>query len=207
MTALPLALDAASVAVFALTGALRASRAQLDIIGFIFLAALTAVGGGTLRDLLLGRTPVFWIEAPGLVGVAAAVAVATFFAAHVLESRIKVIVWADAVALSVAVAAGLLAAAAADQPPLIQVTMGVITGCFGGLMRDVVVGEVPLVLRAGELYVSAAFAGAVTAVALLQVSPGPVGPLLAGAAVVLALRAGSLTLGWRLPVYRARPPR
>ena len=84
--------------------------------------------------------------------------------------------------------------------------MGIATGCFGGLMRDVVCNEVPLVLKQGELYVTAAFAGALAAVLALQLLP--VGPaLLLCAAVTFALRAGSLTFGWRLPVYKPRPPR
>ena len=95
----PVALDLASVVVFALTGALVASRAQLDIVGFIFLACLTAVGGGTIRDLLLGRDPVFWISTPVYVLLAAASAVVVFFTAHLLESRYKVLVWLDALDL------------------------------------------------------------------------------------------------------------
>ena len=94
-------LDHASVFVFALTGALVASRAQLDIVGFVFIAALTAVGGGTLRDLLLDRG-VFWIAAPQYIGLAALAAVLVFFTAHRLESRVRAIAWLDACALAVA---------------------------------------------------------------------------------------------------------
>ncbi|MCZ8152560.1 MAG: TRIC cation channel family protein, partial [Rhodobacteraceae bacterium] len=103
-TILPV-LDYASVAVFALTGALVASRSQLDIVGFIFIACLTAVGGGTLRDVILGRPPV-WIGDPALLAVAALAAVLVFFGAHLLESRYRAIEWLDAFALAVAVPAG-----------------------------------------------------------------------------------------------------
>ncbi len=82
-----LVLDTASVFVFALTGALAASRAQLDIVGFLFFAALTAVGGGTVRDLLLDRNPVFWIERPGIMLVAAAAAILVYFTAHLERSQ------------------------------------------------------------------------------------------------------------------------
>ena len=102
----PLALlDYASVLIFALTGALVASRAQLDVVGFAFLACLTALGGGTMRDLLLDRT-VLWIGDPTYLGVACAAALLVFFTAHLLESRYRAILWLDAAALSVAGAAG-----------------------------------------------------------------------------------------------------
>ena len=100
------ALDYLSALVFAITGALVASRRQLDLTGFIFMAAMTAVGGGTLRDLVLGRAPVFWVERPGLVLAAAATAFAVFWTAHRLESRYRWLLWLDAVALAIAVPAG-----------------------------------------------------------------------------------------------------
>ena len=199
------ALDYASVAVFALTGALVASRAQLDIVGFIFIACLTAVGGGTVRDVLINREPVFWIGNPGYLAVAAGAAALVFLAAPRLESRYRVLLWLDACALAVAVPAGVGVALDAGLGWPVVVVMGMITGCLGGLMRDVVCNEVPLVLKAGEIYVTAAFAGAVAAVALT--AAGISGALPACAAVTFALRAGSVAFGWRLPVYRSRPPR
>ncbi|MCA8878988.1 MAG: trimeric intracellular cation channel family protein [Rhodobacteraceae bacterium] len=203
----PLTLDLAAVIVFALTGALAASRAQLDIVGFMFFACLTGVGGGTVRDLLLGRDPVFWVGAPSYIVIAAAAAVVVFFTAHHLENRLKALVWLDAVALAVAVAAGVAVALGQTDRRFIQVLMGIVTGCMGGLMRDVVAGAVPLVLKQGELYVTAAFAGAAAGVATLALDTHPALPLLACIAVTFALRAGSIAFGWRLPVYKARPPR
>ena len=199
-------LDFASVFVFALTGALAASRAQLDIVGFLFFAALTAVGGGTVRDVLLDRNPVFWMERPEVLLVAAVAAVLVFFTAHLVESRANWLTWLDAIALSIAVSAGLAVALGAGQTGMVAPIMGVLTGTFGGLMRDVVANEVPMVLRQGELYVTAAFAGAVAGWLLFEVF-GTEMALTSAAAVTLGLRAGSLWLGWRLPVYRARPPR
>lgn len=201
------ALDLASALVFAVTGALVAARAQLDPVGFVFVACLTAVGGGTLRDLLLGREPVFWIADPAPVAVAGTVAIAVFFTHHLVASRMAVIVWLDAVALSVAVAAGVGVAHGLDLPVWTQLVMGVVTGCFGGLMRDVVCNEVPLVLKAGELYVTAALAGAAAAV-LAREAVGEGGLSLAACMVTtFALRAGSVRFGWRLPGWRERPPR
>lgn len=206
MTGLLPLLDLASVAVFALTGALVASRAQLDVVGFIFVAVLTALGGGTLRDVMLSREPV-WIGQPYLLLVAAVAAVVVFLGAHRLESRYKALEWLDAFALAVAVPAGVGVAFAEGLGWPVVLVMGMVTGCMGGLMRDVVCNEVPLVLKQGELYVTCAFAGALAAVVLVALGV-PAGVALAFCGgVVLVLRAGSLALGWRLPVYRARPPR
>lgn len=200
-------LDYASVLVFAITGALVASRAQLDLVGFAFIACLTALGGGTLRDLLLDRNPIFWIDNPTYLGVAAFASMIVFFTAHLLESRYRTLIWLDSFALAVAVAAGAGVALSLDQSPTIIVLMGMITGCMGGLMRDVVVGEVPLVLTQGELYVTAAFAGSATAVVTRSFVGDDAIALFAGACVTWVLRAGSLYFGWNLPVYKSRPPR
>lgn len=199
-------LDYASVAVFALTGALVASRAQLDIVGFIFIASLTATGGGTLRDVMLDRD-VFWIVDPTMLGVATVAAVTVFLTAHLLESRYRAILWLDACALAVAVPAGVAAATASGMGWPVILIMGMVTGCMGGLMRDVVCNEVPLVLKQGELYVTCAFAGGVAALGAEALGLTGGLALLACAAVTFTLRAGSLLFGWRLPVYRPRPPR
>jgi len=142
-------LDHAAVLVFALTGALVASRAQLDIIGFAFLAILTGVGGGTVRDVLLDRNPVFWMADPTYLGVAVIAALVVFFTAHLFESRYRVMLWLDAAAWAFAVAAGARIAEGLGQSTTIIVVMGVVTGCLGGLLRDVVANEVPLVLKQG----------------------------------------------------------
>ncbi len=199
-------LDTASVFVFALTGALAASRAQLDIVGFLFFAALTAVGGGTVRDILLDRNPVFWIEQPEILMVAATAAVIVFFTAHLMESRATWLAWLDAAALAIAVPAGLAVALATGQSGFVAPIVGVLTGTFGGLMRDVVANEVPMVLRQGELYVTAAFVGALVGW-MVSTQLGDVPALFVAGAVAFFLRAGSLAFGWRLPVYRSRPPR
>jgi uncharacterized membrane protein YeiH len=200
-------LDYSSVLVFAATGALVASRAQLDIIGFVFLASLTAVGGGTFRDVLLDRNPVFWIADPTYLFVAAATAVIVFFTAHMLESRYTVLEWLDAAALSFAVAAGSGIAVAVNAPATIVVVMGVITGCMGGLARDVVANEVPLVLKQGQLYVTCAFVGALGTSLSTQLGASALIAALVCGASTFVLRAGSIRFGWSLPVYKSRPPR
>jgi uncharacterized membrane protein YeiH len=205
MTLLAL-LDFAAVLVFALTGALVASRAQLDIVGFAFMAALTGLGGGTLRDLLLDRTPI-WIVQPVYLMIACAAAVVVFFTAHRFESRYRAILWLDAVALGVAVAAGAGIASDMAQPAIIVTVMGIATGCAGGLMRDVVANELPLVLKQGELYVTCALAGSLALLGTIALGLSGNAAAVACVLVTAGLRAGSLALGWRLPVYKSRPPR
>ena len=188
-------LDFASVLVFALSGALVASRQQLDLIGFAFIACLTAVGGGTIRDVLLNRDAVFWIAEPTYIVLAVATSVVVFFTAHRLESRLKAIVWAAGVALKL------------GHSPVIIVLMGVATGSFGGLMRDVVCNEVPLILKQGELYASAAFAGSLALVIGDYLEFQPIYTYAACGGLTFALRAGSILFGWTLPSYKSRPPR
>ena len=201
------ALDYGSVLVFALTGALVASRQQLDITGFIFMAALTAVGGGTVRDLVLGRDPVFWVAQPELIVIAAGAAFFVFWTAHLLESRYRWLLWLDAIALGVAVPAGVGVALAGDFGPVIIVIAGVITGTMGGLIRDVVGNEVPLILKGSELYLTAAFGGALAALLLVWLGlPRPMALIGCGLATFV-LRAGAMIWGWSLPAYRPRPPR
>src|SRR6056297_1043564 len=123
MSALSL-LDYASVLIFALTGALAASRKQLDLVGFAFLACLTAVGGGTLRDVLLDRNPVFWMGNPNYILIACAAALLVFITAHLVESRYRWLVWLDSFALAVAVPAGV-------SPPMQPVTIPISTTITG----------------------------------------------------------------------------
>ena len=134
-------------------------------------------------------------------------AVTVFLTAHLLESRYRAILWLDACALAVAVPAGVAAATASGMGWPVILIMGMVTGCMGGLMRDVVCNEVPLVLKQGELYVTCAFAGGVAALGAEALGLTGGLALLACAAVTFTLRAGSLLFGWRLPVYRPRPPR
>ncbi len=200
-------LDYAAVLVFALTGSLVASRAQLDVVGFCFFASLTAVGGGTLRDVLLDRNPVFWIDSPSYLGVACGAGLLVFVTAHLIESRYKVLLWLDAFALAIAVAAGSGVAQSLGQPASVVLVMGIVTGTMGGLMRDVVSNEIPLVLKKGELYVTCAFAGSAATVIASNFVQSPGLPAIACAGVTFVLRAGSMMFGWSLPVYKSRPPK
>jgi uncharacterized membrane protein YeiH len=201
-----LLLDYAGVAVFAATGALAASRKQLDIIGFLFLAAVTGTGGGTLRDVLLGHLPVFWVANPAYMLVCAAIGVIVFFTAHLVESRYRLLLWLDAVGLASYAAMGAAKGLAATGSPVIAIIMGVLTATFGGILRDLLAGE-PSVLLRPEIYVTAALAGAaVFTLATLAGASTLVAAALAFSAAFL-VRGGALRFGWTFPAYRSRPGR
>jgi uncharacterized membrane protein YeiH len=197
-------LDWFGVAVFAVTGALVASRKQMDIFGFALLATVTGIGGGSLRDLLLGQAPVFWVKEPLYVGICVAVAVVVFFTAHIPESRYRLLMWLDAVGLAffcvVGAGKGLVAG------PYIAVVMAVITASFGGIIRDVIGGESPFLLRK-EIYVTAALAGAVTFVGGIGIGIPDTVAAIAGFVVCLVIRGLGLVYGLSLPTYRTRPGR
>jgi uncharacterized membrane protein YeiH len=201
-----LLLDYAGVAVFAATGALAASRKELDIIGFLFLAAVTGTGGGTLRDVLLGHLPVFWVENPAYMLVCAAIGVLVFFTAHLVESRYRLLLWLDAVGLASYAAMGAAKGLAATGSPVIAIIMGVLTATFGGILRDLLAGE-PSVLLRPEIYVTAALTGAaVFTLATLAGATALIAAVLAFAAAFL-VRGGALRFGWTFPAYRSRPGR
>lgn len=199
------ALTWAGVAVFAAAGALTASRKQLDPIGFMLIAAVTAFGGGTVRDVVL-NIPVFWLDAPGMVMLAAAVALLVYFTAHLLERRFAVLLWSDAVGLGLFAVLGAESAQRAGASPWVAVLMGTITATFGGILRDMICGEIPLVLRR-EIYATAAALGAALFVILTAAGLGRDIAISTGALAAFLVRAAAIRLGWSLPTYRSRQGR
>lgn len=198
-------LDYAGVAVFAATGALAASRKQLDVIGFLFLASFTGIGGGTVRDVILGL-PVFWVVNPAYVLVCAAVAVLVFFTAHLVESRYKLLLWLDALGMAAYAAIGAAKGLEATGSPTVAIIMGMLTATFGGILRDLLAGE-PSVLLKPEIYVSAAMVGAgIYTLAELADLPPEVSAVVAFVAAFM-VRGGALKFGWTFPAYRSRPGR
>lgn len=200
-----LLLDYSGVAVFAATGALAASRKQVDIVGFLFFASVTGIGGGTFRDLILG-TPVFWVVNPAYVLVCAAIAVIVFFTAHLIESRYKLLLWLDAVGLAAYSVMGAAKGLAASGSATVAVITGMLTATFGGILRDLLAGE-PSVLLRPEIYVTAAITGsAVYVLADLGDVPNAVAAF-AAFAIALVIRGCAIRFGWRFPTYRSRPGR
>ena len=199
-------LDYAGVAVFAATGALAASRKQLDIIGFIFLAILAAVGGGTVRDVILGQTPVFWVSQPNYLLVASGTAILVYFTAHLVWSRYLWLLWLDTIGLAAYCVIGAAKGLALGAPAPIAVVAGVMTATFGGILRDIVAGE-PSVLMRPEIYVTAALAGASIYTVLVGAGvPASIAAIIA-VACAFVVRGGALHFGWKFPTYKARAGR
>ena len=198
-------IDFLAVAVFATTGALTASRKELDIIGFLWLAIVTGIGGGTFRDLLLGQ-PVFWIKEPAYIVIASAAALLVYVTAHIPQSRYIWILWLDAIGLAFVTILGADKALSVGASPIIAVVMGMLTASLGGIIRDIL-GHEPSILLKREIYISATIAGAVCYVGALTLGVPQIAAVILGAAVTFALRAGAIVRGWSLPTYRARPGR
>lgn len=205
MHVLPFWLDALGVFVFALSGALNASRKELDIVGFILVASVTGVGGGTLRDLLLDR-PVFWIGQPEFLLVTSVAAVLVYFTAPQIESRYRVLLWFDAMGLAIYSVLGAGIAREAGTDWSVAILMGVMTATFGGMIRDVICNETPLILRR-EVYATAAASGAATAVLLPLLGVPAEAAALSGVAAAMAIRGAALRFDLSIPTYRPRPGR
>ena len=199
-------LDWIGIVVFSLTGALVASRNQMDLVGFVLLGTVTGIGGGTLRDLLLDMHPIFWIEQPAYVLVCAAVSILGFFTAHLVQSRYRLILWLDAAGLALFAATGAERAVGAGVHPVIAVVMGVITACFGGIIRDTL-GQERSIIFSHEIYVTAALVAAATFVSVNALGVGREIAVSAALLLGFALRGGAIRFGWSLPRYRPKPPR
>lgn len=196
-------LDYFGVAVFAVTGALVASRKEMDLIGFIFLGAVTGVGGGTIRDMALGQLPVFWVREPIYLLICVVMSVLVFFTAHIPASRLRALFWLDAVGLALFSVLG--AEKALSHGPVAAAAMGLITAVMGGMIRDILGGESPVILRR-EIYATAALAGSIAFLLAIPLVPRDAA-LVVGFSAALALRGLALRFGWSLPPYRARPGR
>jgi uncharacterized membrane protein YeiH len=197
------ALDWLGIIAFTCTGALVASRKQMDVVGFVVLGTVTGIGGGTVRDVLLG-VPVFWVGEPAYLITCALVSILVFFAAHIPQSRYRYLLWLDAIGLALFAVTGAEKAAQAGADSIVAVAMGVITATFGGIVRDLLGGESPVILSR-EIYASAALAGAVVFVILTAAGASRELAVGAGFAIGLLIRAAALRYGWSLPRYRPSP--
>lgn len=197
-------LEAAGVAVFALTGALVAVRKGMDPFGFILLATVTGVGGGTLRDLVLDRG-IGWVQAPSEVIVCTIVALAAWTMAYARPGLLdgwtgkRLLVWADAAGLALFAVVGTQKALAAEVPVLSAVALGAVSASFGGILRDILAGDRPMVLWSRDFYVTAAAAGAGMTALLTELGFSAPLVMIGGIAAGFGLRAGSILLGWSFP--------
>ena len=191
-------LDLAGILVFAASGALLAAAKRQTLVTFIFFAVVTGVGGGTVRDLLIGA-PVFWMSQNRVLLVCIAAALIVWaLPRRMLQGR--TLDWLDAVGLAAYASFGAAKGLAFGVAPIPAIGMGVLTACMGGIIRDVLAGE-PSILMRPELYVTAAaLAAALTVVLLLLGVPGSIAGFVAALAG-FALRAAAIARGWSLPIY------
>ena len=196
-------LELLGVAVFAISGVLAAGRKGLDLLGMVVIAVVTAIGGGTLRDILLDRHPIFWIADPTYLWVVLAATVITVVYVRLLPTSRTALLVADALGLAFFTIGGVQIALMAGHSAPIALLMGTITGVAGGALRDVLIGEIPLVLRPGRLYATAAIAGA--SIYLLLVTWGGVSrdaAALVGMGTTVVLRFMAILWKLELPVVR-----
>lgn len=188
----------AGTAVFAVSGAMLALRKEMDAVGVSFIAAVTGVGGGTVRDLLLGATPVGWVKDPTDIAVCISCALACCLANRALRGRrMAWLLYADAAGLALFAVSGAAKADAMGAHPLVSVLLGAMSATFGGVIRDVICGETPVLFRK-ELYITPALLGGVVFIAAPE-SLGFDARAIAGLAAGLSLRLAAMTRGWSLP--------
>ena len=192
--------DVLAAIVFAVSGALVASRKGLDVMAFMWFAVITGVGGGTVRDLIL-NVPVFWVQDPVYVSACLVTAVVMHFVAPLVESRYRTLLWFDAFGLALVTVAGTVKASDVGAPALVAIAMGVVTGIMGGIIRDTL-GHVPSVLLGHEIYVTASVLGACTYVGLNDLGVGRFAAMVVGFLVTFTVRGLAVKFGWSVPVFR-----
>jgi uncharacterized membrane protein YeiH len=197
-------LDLGGVAVFAISGVLAAGRKRLDLLGVAVIAVVTAIGGGTLRDLLLDRHPIFWIADPTYLWVILAATVVTLGYVRLWIASRRALLIADALGLAFFTIGGVEIAQQTGHSDLIALLMGTITGVAGGVLRDVLLGEIPLIFRPGRLYATAAIGGAGLYLLLTWGGISKEAAGLAGMAATVGLRLGAIF--WRLELPAVQLP-
>ena len=196
--------EALGVIAFALSGIIEAARKQFDLVGVVMIGAIAAFGGGTLRDVLLDRRPFFWVEQEAWVWalIAAGLALPFFFRARHIEFTEKAMMVPDAFGLGIFAAGGTHIALVTGQSPMIAVLMGVITAVVGGILRDVLVNEVPRAFHDRQPYAVIAFAGGWLVVLLSYLQTPEYVDVLFAAMAMVAVRLVAVRLGWKLSPWR-----
>jgi uncharacterized membrane protein YeiH len=189
---------------FALSGLIEAARKKLDLVGMAIVTSLAAFGGGTLRDILLDRRPFFWVRHEVWIWIILAMCALAlaFMRARHIELTERSMQWPDAMGLGIFAAGGTQIAITAGVSPIIAVIMGVITPVFGGVLRDVVVNEIPRAFNDHQPYAVIAFTGGWLVVLLNFLGWSSFWAVAVSAVVMIALRLLALTFGWRLPTWR-----
>jgi uncharacterized membrane protein YeiH len=190
---------------FALSGLIEAARKKLDLVGMAMVSGLAAFGGGTLRDILLDRRPFFWVENEIWVWILILLCVGAllFMRSRHLEPTARAMQWPDAIGLGAFTAGGTQLALSAGLPAVISVIMGVLTAIFGGVLRDIVVNEIPKAFSDHIPYAVIAFTGGWVVVGLGALNVEAFIAVAVGAVFTIALRVAALLFGWRLPIWKA----
>jgi uncharacterized membrane protein YeiH len=199
------AIEVVATLSFALSGVIEGARKKLDAVGICVVAGLAAFGGGTIRDVLLDRRPLFWMQHAIWVWVLLALCIGAmvFMRARHLEPTERAMQWPDALGLGLFTAGGAQIALDAQMPAIIAVILGMVTAVFGGVLRDIVCNEIPRVFSDHRPYAVCAFVGGWTLVGLQSLALPPWLTLLVAAAVATVLRVAALVWDWRLPRWQA----
>jgi uncharacterized membrane protein YeiH len=192
-------LDYLGVAVFAASGALAAARKNLDLLGVVVIATVTAIGGGTVRDILLDRV-VFWIAHSYHLYVIVFAALATVVYTRRFHPPERLLAVLDALGLAFFTISGAQIAEGLEHTGVVVVVMGTLTGVAGGVMRDVLTGEIPLIFRKGQIYATAAIVGAVAYLLLQALIDRTLAALIA-MVLVASMRLAAIAFNWTLPVF------
>ena len=189
---------------FALSGLIEAARKRLDLVGMAMVSGLAAFGGGTLRDILLDRRPFFWVENEIWVWILILICVGAllFMRSRHLELTERAMQWPDAIGLGAFTAGGTQLALNAGVPPVISVIMGLLTAIFGGVLRDIVVNEIPKAFSDHIPYAVIAFTGGWVVLGLNVLSLDAFVAVAVGAIFTIVLRVLALLFGWRLPIWK-----
>jgi len=193
----------AGVALYAITGVLEAGRKGMDVVGACAVGLATAAGGGTVRDLLIGRQ-VFWISDQTYMLAALGAALAAFFLLRIIKFPARLFLIPDALGLALFTVSGTQIALAADTSWLVAGLMGVITGVAGGVLRDILCNDIPLIFLPGELYAIAAAAGAGAVVALHATGFSSGETAIAGFLAAAGLRLAAITFRLHAPAWEPR---
>lgn len=204
-------MDFLGVAVFAVSGVLAAGRKHLDWFGVLVIATVTAIGGGTLRDLLLDRHPVFWMADTGYLWAIFAATLLTLLFVRFREVPLRALLVADALGLALFAISGARIAETAGHGGIVVVILGTMTGVAGGVFRDMLLAEIPLLLRDGDIYATAAIAGILVYLLMQAAGFDRLTAGHAGMAAIVAIRFTAIFFGLRMPALRlgeaGRPPK
>lgn len=194
-------IDIAGIAAFSIAGAFAAMDKKLDIFGIIIIAFVTALGGGTLRDILIGEVPVNWMQDLSSVWVVLIGATTAMLFTKTIKNYHKVLLLFDSIGLGFFTVLGIQIAVAHQLHPVVCIMLGTITACFGGVIRDISLNNIPLIFQK-EIYATACIVGSIVFFALNEMEMSPTAIEVVCIAVVVFIRLLAVKFNWRLPALK-----